>query len=214
MTNTTKHLPAEQRRAATVNAVLELAARHNPGKITTAAIARQMNLTQGALFRHFPNKEAIWQAVMAWVAEQLLKRVDKAARRAPGPLAALEAMFQAHIAFVVAHPGIPRMLFHELQHPHDSPTKTMVRNLVQRYRQRVIELLEAGKNAGQLAPEVEADSAAVLFVGMIQGLVVQSLLAGGPEQMEAAAPGVFALFKRGIAASGPAGNQFQTGESP
>lgn len=205
-----KHLPAEQRRAATVKAVLDLAARQNPGEITTSAIAREMNLTQGALFRHFPNKEAIRQAVMNWVAEQLLKRVEKAARDAPTPLAALEAMFMAHVSFAVSHPGIPRILFNELQHHRDSPAKIMVRNLVQRYRQRVVELLEVGKNAGQLAPEVEADSAAVLFVGMIQGLVIQSLLAGGPEQMEAAAPGVFALFKRGIAASGPAGDQSGT----
>lgn len=193
-----KHLPAEQRRAATVKAVLDLAARHNPGEITTSAIAQEMNLTQGALFRHFPNKEAIRQAVMNWVAEQLLKRVEKAARDAPTPLAALEAMFMTHIAFVVAHPGIPRMLFHELQHHRDTPAKNLARTLVQRYRQKLADLIEAGKHSGELAPEVEPDSAAALFVGMIQGLVVQSLLAGNPEQMEAKAPGVFALFKRGI----------------
>jgi AcrR family transcriptional regulator len=46
-----------------------LAGSQNPSEITTAAIAKHMNLTQGALFRHFPNKEAIWQAVMEWVAE-------------------------------------------------------------------------------------------------------------------------------------------------
>ncbi|ADH86816.1 TetR/AcrR family transcriptional regulator [Desulfurivibrio alkaliphilus] len=198
MTNPGKHLPAEQRRAATVDAVLALAARLNPGKITTAAIARQMNLTQGALFRHFPNKEAIWQAVMTWVAEQLLKRVEKAARQAPGPLAGLEAMFQAHISFVVSHPGIPRMLFNELQHPGDSAAKNLARKLVERYRQRLAQLIEEGQKAGEIAPEVEAGAAAVLFVGMIQGLVVQSLLAGRPEQMQDSAPAVFALFKRGI----------------
>ncbi|HSH14290.1 MAG TPA: TetR/AcrR family transcriptional regulator, partial [Desulfurivibrionaceae bacterium] len=34
-----KHLPADQRRAVTVEAVLELAAEQNPSEITTAAIA-------------------------------------------------------------------------------------------------------------------------------------------------------------------------------
>lgn len=67
-----KHLPADERRAATVEAVVDLAAEQNPSDITTTAIAQRMGLTQGALFRHFPTKDAILQAVMSWVTERLL----------------------------------------------------------------------------------------------------------------------------------------------
>ena len=88
-----KNLPADARRAVTVEAVIELAAEQNPNDITTAAIAQRMGLTQGALFRHFPNKDAILQAVMAWVAERLLLRVDEATRGAVSPVAALESIF-------------------------------------------------------------------------------------------------------------------------
>ena len=73
-----------------------------------------MQLTQGALFRHFPNKEAIWQAVMQWVAEQLLGRLIRAAEgkeAKASSVAALRAMFLAHIGFVAEHPGVPRMMF-------------------------------------------------------------------------------------------------------
>ena len=72
MDNYSKHLPADERRAVTVEAVVQLAGSQNPSEITTAAIAKHMNVTQGALFRHFPSKEAIWQAVMEWVAQRLL----------------------------------------------------------------------------------------------------------------------------------------------
>ena len=51
-----KHLPADERRAVTVESVVALAGSQNPSEITTAAIAKHMNLTQGALFRHFPNR--------------------------------------------------------------------------------------------------------------------------------------------------------------
>ncbi|HTN34239.1 MAG TPA: helix-turn-helix domain-containing protein, partial [Marinobacter sp.] len=70
-----KHLPADERRAATVEAVIELAAEQNPSDITTTAIAQRMGLTQGALFRHFSTKDKILQAVMSWVTERLLARV-------------------------------------------------------------------------------------------------------------------------------------------
>lgn len=99
-----KHLPADERRIVTVETVVALAAEQNPSDITTAAIARKMNLTQGALFRHFPSKDAIWQAVMEWVAERLMARVDQAAESVSSPLKALEAVFMTHIEFVAAHP--------------------------------------------------------------------------------------------------------------
>lgn len=193
-----KHLPADERRAVTVEAVIELAAEQNPSEITTSAIAKRMNLTQGALFRHFPSKDAIWQAVMEWVAERLLARVDKAAQSAASPLAALEAMFMAHIDFVAEHPGVPRMLFGELQRAGDTPAKRMVQTLISRYGERLRSLIEQGKLRGELAPEVDTTAAATLFIGTIQGLVMQSLLAGGVERIRVDAPGAFAIYRRGI----------------
>lgn len=193
-----KHLPAEERRAVTVEAVIELAAQQNPSEITTAAIARHMKLTQGALFRHFPSKEAIWQAVMAWVAERLLARVERAAQSADTPLAQLEAMFMAHIDFVAEHPGVPRMLFGELQRAGTSPAKQMAQTLVRRYGERLAALLEEGKARGELDPELDTAAAATLFIGTIQGLVMQSLLAGDVARIHSDALGAFAIYRRGI----------------
>src|SRR5690606_19091575 len=152
-----KHLPADERRAVTVETVIELASEQNPSEITTAAIARRMHLTQGALFRHFPSKDAIWQAVMEWVAERLMARVDRAAQSCASPLAALEAMFIAHTDFIAEHPGVPRMLFGELQRAGDSPTRRMVQTLLGRYRARLGALIEQGKAAGELAADVDTD---------------------------------------------------------
>jgi AcrR family transcriptional regulator len=193
-----RNLPADQRRAVTVDAVIALTAEQNPGDITTAAIAQRMNLTQGALFRHFPSKDAIWQAVMEWVAERLLQRVDQAMKEAASPLLALEAVFMAHIGFVVAHPGVPRLLFGELQRAEDTPAKRMARTLLAGYRQRLAGLIDAGKAGGEIAPDVDTAAAVVAFVGSVQGLVMQSLLSGKVGQMRNDAPGVFAIYRRGI----------------
>lgn len=198
MENNPKHLPADERRAATVEAVIDLAAGQNPSEITTAAIAKHMGLTQGALFRHFSSKDAILQAVMEWVAERLLARVDKAAQAAVSPLAALEAVFMAHIDFIAQHPGVPRMLFGELQRAADTPAKRMARTLIDRYGKRLAVLIEKGKVQGELSGEIGTTAAATLFIGAIQGLIMQALLAGNTRQMRAAAPGAFAIFRRGI----------------
>lgn len=193
-----KHLPADERRAATVEAVINLAAEQNPSDITTSAIAQRMGLTQGALFRHFPTKDAILEAVMTWVAERLLSRVDRAAQNVTSPLAALEAVFMAHIDFVSEHPGVPRMLFGELQRPGETLPKRMVQTLIQRYGERLRHLLERGKAIGELDANLDIEAASVSFIGSIQGLVMQSLIAGDAARIRRDASGVFAIYRRGI----------------
>lgn len=195
---TARHLPAEERRSVTVETVLALAAEQNPSEITTAAISARMNLTQGALFRHFPSKEALWTAVMEWVAERLMQRIERAVAEAPGPLAALRSMFLAHAGFVVEHPGVPRMMFGELQRAEASAPKRMAQTLIRRYGERVRALLAAGQAAGEVAADIDLDAATTLFIGTIQGLVMQSLLAGEPERISREAPAVLALYLRGI----------------
>jgi len=190
-----KHLPADERRAATVEAVVALAAQTNPSDISTTAIAKHMGVTQGALFKHFPTKESIIEAVMGWVADRLLARIDAATRKAATPLAALEAVFMTHVEFVTIHPGVPRMLFGELQRAEMNGPKRLVQALIARYSERVRALLAQGRAAGEIRANMDEGSAALLFVGMVQGLVMQSLLAGDVRQMSDQAAGVFALFR-------------------
>ena len=193
-----RHLPADERRAVTVEAVVQLAAEQNPSEITTTAIAKHMGVTQGALFKHFPTKDAILQAVMEWVAERLIARMDKAAQAAASPLAAIEAMFMAHVEFVAEHPGVPRMMFGELQRAGETAPKRMAQALIRRYGERLHRLIEEGIARGELNPALDVEAAATLFVGTIQGLVMQSLLAGTVANIRRDAPRVFAIYRRGI----------------
>jgi TetR/AcrR family transcriptional regulator len=198
MEPSTNYLPADERRLVTVEAVVALAGTQNPSDITTTAIAKHMNLTQGALFRHFPSKDAIWQAVMQWVAERLLARIDRAAEGVASPLAAMQAMFMSHIDFVVEHPGVPRMIFGELQRAEATAAKRMVQTLIGRYAERLRTRIEQGKAIGEIAPEIDTQAAATLFVGTIQGLVMQSMLLGDIQRVKADAPGVYAIYQRGL----------------
>lgn len=198
MANYGKYLPAEERRAVIVETVLALAAEMNPAEITTAAIAARMGLTQGALFRHFANKEAIWEAVMEWSAGALAERVGKAAEGGATPMDALEAIFFAHVGFIEEYPGVPGIFFGELQRPGKSLAREKARALMEFYGRRLSSIFEEGKAAGQFLTDLPVSAVAALFVGIIQGLTLQSFLTGERETIIKNAPGAFALFRRGI----------------
>jgi len=202
-----KKIPAEERRNITVEAVIDLAGSSNPDSITTAAIAKHMKLTQGAIFRHFPNKDAIWTAVMKWLARTLMARIDGAATDITSPTEKMEAMFLAHIAFVAEHPGAPRMLFGELQGARQTPAKRLAQSIMKQYAARLRDMISNGRDCGELRDDLDVDAAATLFIGTIQGLVMQSLIAGDMDRMRADAPRVFAIYLHGISRTGEAGKE-------
>lgn len=189
---------AETRREETVEAVIGLASQHSPEGITTQAIASRIGVTHGALFRHFPDKAAIWRTVFDWLGTRLGAVADAAIASGGTPLETIERLFLAQVAFVADHPGVPRILFHELQRPAGSPLQALARNIVGGYHERLKTLVRRAKEVGELPLELDEEAAAVLFVGTVQGLVVQSTLFAGDLDMRKAAQRVFPILLDGF----------------
>lgn len=192
-------MPTTERQAEIVAAVLGLASETSPTLITTGHIAAAIGVTQGAVFKHFPTKDAIWLAALQWVRQQLLQALEAAAAAAEGaPMQALGAMFRAHVDFVVAHAGVPRIIFHELQQPDDSPAKQEVRALLKAYRRLLLAVLADAVRRGEVPDDLDREAAATMFVGSIQGLVMQSMLGGKLGAMRREADRVLALLLHGL----------------
>ncbi|MBK6629731.1 MAG: TetR/AcrR family transcriptional regulator [Betaproteobacteria bacterium] len=187
-------LSTETRQAEIVDAVLDLSDTVGPGAITTVDIARNLGLTQGAVFKHFPTKDAIWLAVMGWVESHLLSALDAVATAAPTPLEGLQAVFMKHARFVAKHPGVPRLIFNELQKPKDTPVKRRARSMQESYRKLLMRLLAEAEKRGEVAAGLDREGAATLFIGALQGLMFQAMLASSTAKLEAEAKRVFSLY--------------------
>lgn len=188
----------ELRQAEIIATMLHLAAERNPADITTTDIAKAMRVTQGALFRHFATKEAIRLAVVEWIEAQLLGALLAARQAAPDALAALRAMFLAHVRFAQAYPGVPRLIFAELQQAEASPVRLVVHKIMQRYRQVLAETLALAMAAKRIRADVDCQAAASLFLGGIQGLVIQAMLSGAGAALEGRAEAVLDIYLAGL----------------
>lgn len=182
---------SEDRQREIVEAVLSLAAERGVEAITTALIAERLGLTQGAVFRHFPNKEAIWRAVLDWLQAHL---GDLFARRAARPLDELERIFLGYMAFIHAYPAMPRLIFSDTFH-HAHPTlHARVRDLVAGCEASLAVLVEEAVAGGD-APPVNASAAAKLLLASIQGLAFQSAILGLLDDPRVQGPGLFSLWR-------------------
>lgn len=192
-------LNTESRQAELVRAALALAAQRSPAELTTGDLAQAIGITQGGVFRHFKSKEAIWLAALDWAHQTLLDTLQQAARLTTGDaLQALRSVFIAHIEFVTQHPGVPRLIFQELQHPQPSPCRQKVQQLMADYKDLLSSLLVRARTDGLLADTTEVPAAAVLFIGAVQGLVMQSLISGDLKHMATQAAPVFDIYEAGL----------------
>ena len=201
-----KRLGADERREEIIRVTLELAARQGVDDVTTQDMAQAMGVTQGAVFRHFPSKDAIWLAVMQWVRDRLMAVLGRAAAAGRDPLDALERMFFAHIDFIAAHPAIPRVLTSEHLHARSSALRTLVTEIVLAYEAKIAGLLDAARQQGLARDDLDCHAAATLYIGMIQGLVLQSSILRGQRTLAAEAERTFPLFLAAIRPSLPQGD--------
>lgn len=193
-----KRLSSEERQGEIIRVAVDLAAEKGVDSVTTQDMADAMQLTQGAIFRHFATKDDIWVAVMQWIRERLMNVLDKAAADATDPLDAIRRMFFAHITFIGKHPAIPRLLFSELLHKKNSKLRQLIQEIISGYEAKITDQLDTAKTQSLVSPDLDSKSAAVLYIGMIQGLVMQVSIFGGKRSLLQEAEKTFPVYLQGI----------------
>ncbi|HUX31370.1 MAG TPA: TetR/AcrR family transcriptional regulator [Thiobacillus sp.] len=180
-----KRLGADERREEIIRVTLELAAKQGVDDVTTQDMAQAMGVTQGAVFRHFLSKDAIWLAVMQWVRDRLMSVLGRAAEQGHGPLDALQRMFFAQINFIASHPAIPRVLISEHLHGRSAALRRLATEIMLGYEAKITGLLADAQAQGLARADLDIHAAATLYVGMIQGLVMQTSILRGQRTLTA-----------------------------
>ncbi len=161
---------AEDRKAELVQAAIRLAARTGPDRVTARDLAREVGLTQPAVFRHFPTMSAIWSEVATFITGRLSReQVDPGA----DPVAALEHAIEAQLAFVARTPAIPAILFSRELHVENEEMRRHFESLMAKRRADFAQLVAAGQAAGQLRTGLDASDLSALILATIQGLAMR-----------------------------------------
>ena len=193
-----QRLSAEERQAEIIKAAVELAGEQGVDDVTTQDMANAVGITQGAIFRHFPTKDMIWLAVVHWVRGRLMSVVDMAADQGSDPLDSLEKMFFAHLGFVDKVPAIPKLIFTDQLLKKNPKIKVLIRSILADYEAKVTALITQAKAQNLVRPDLDEHSAAVMFTGIIQGLVIRVSIIEARKSLVAEGKLVFPIFLHGI----------------
>ncbi len=169
---------AETRKTEIIEAALRLSDKLGPERLTTEAVADAVGLTQPGIFRHFPKKQALWEAVAAHIGAMMETRWNKAESRDAGPLDQLRALIGAQLQLIQSVPAIPAILFSRELHTKNKGLRQAFFGLLSRFHQVIAERAGRAREAGELRDDLDPDDVAFLVIGLVQGLAVRWSISG------------------------------------
>lgn len=169
---------AEARKIEIIEAALRLSDRLGPERLTTEAVADAVGLTQPAIFRHFPRKQALWEAVAGHVGTMMETRWARAQSSDGGPLDQLRALITVQLQLIQSVPAIPAILFSRELHTKNEGLRRAFFGLLSRFHWVLAERAGRAKEAGELRDDLDPDDMAFLVIGLVQGLAVRWSISG------------------------------------
>ena len=80
------------------------------GRITTAALAAQLGVSEAALYRHFPSKTRMYEGLIDFIEETIFARVSAIITDEPDAVNQCYRIIGLTLTFAEKNPGISRLL--------------------------------------------------------------------------------------------------------
>ncbi|GGK51099.1 TetR/AcrR family transcriptional regulator [Salinarimonas ramus] len=169
---------AEDRKAEIVEAALLIADRLGPERLTIDSVAEEIGLTQPGVFRHFPKKQNLWEAVATRIGTMMEARWKAAHGSGDTPIDEIQALVEAQLRLIQGTPAIPAILFSRELHARNEGLRTIFHGLLTRFHRMIAEHASRARETGLMRPDVDPQDAAFLVIALLQGLVVRWSISG------------------------------------
>lgn len=79
-------------------------------RITTAKLAKQVGVSEAALYRHFPSKAKMFEGLIEFIEDSLFSRINRILEEEKDTLKRIELLLKLLLAFAERNPGLTRIM--------------------------------------------------------------------------------------------------------
>jgi AcrR family transcriptional regulator len=187
------------RREQIAQAALDLVATQGMRGMNMAALARRVGLVPSAIYRHFGSKEEVLDAVVDTLRQRLLHNVRIVTEEAKDPLEQLRRLMALHVRLILEHHSLPRMLFSGEIYAGHPERKAKLLATIRSYIGEVAAIIRKGREDQRIRSEVNPDTAALLFLGVIQPSAILWHLSDGKFDVAKHVERAWPLFRKAVA---------------
>jgi len=154
-----------------ISAARRLIVKYGSEHVTVRRMAKEIGVSEGAIYRHFKSKNDILSFLVDDIRENLLGDIDKNSSRKISSMEILENIITDHISAIEQRKGVTFLAIAEIISLGDKKLNKKINDVIEQYTNRIKTVLESGVQEGVIRADVDLEAASLLFFSMIQGLV-------------------------------------------
>ncbi len=145
-----KRAPAGQRRQQILQCLAGMLEESPAERVTTAALAARLQVSEAALYRHFASKAQMFEALIEFIEVSLFGLAAQIETQQPSGLAQALRMVQALLVFAERNPGLCRVLEGDALVGEHARLRQRVHLLLARLEARVRQSLKLAEQQGEV----------------------------------------------------------------
>jgi TetR/AcrR family transcriptional regulator len=138
-------------------------------RITTAALAARLRVSEAALYRHFKGKAQMFEGLIEFIEQTLLALVNKITTEEKSGLRQLEAIISVLLAFAQKNRGMTRVLIGDALVNEDERLQLRINQLLDRLEAVLKQALRFGITQNEIAADVDVTAHANLLMSFVTG---------------------------------------------
>ncbi len=147
---------------------------NGPGeRITTAALAKEVGVSEAALYRHFPSKAKMFEGLIVFIEETLFSRITRILEDEPSAQKRCEKILTLVLTFAEKNPGMTRLMTGDALAGETERLRVRISQLFDRLEAQVKQILREAQIRENLRCSVSPSILSNLLMANVEGRLMQ-----------------------------------------
>ncbi len=138
-------------------------------KITTAALAAKLAVSEAALYRHFASKAQMYEGLIGFIEQTVFGLINQITTQEEHGLRQVQAIVRMLLSFAEKNPGMTRVLTGEALVGEHERLQERINQMVDRIEASLRQSLKMAVTQGAFPPDADIPVRAALVMATVQG---------------------------------------------
>ena len=168
-------MPRPSRKQAILEALANELEQHPGDRITTAALARAVGVSEAALYRHFPSKARMFEGLIGFAEETVFARINQILDDEKNTQARVAKVIYLLLGFADRNPGITRILLGDALVGERERLHDRVQQFFERIEVQLRQILRESQLRQDARLRATPEAGAALLTAFVEGRMQQFL---------------------------------------
>ena len=164
-------MPAKpgERKHQILQTLAEMLENPHAEKITTAALAAKLDVSEAALYRHFASKAQMFEGLIEFIEQTLFGLINKLTAEEKSGIGQIEGILSLLLGFARKNPGMTRVLIGDALVNENDRLQARINQLHDRLEATLKQALRFAAGQQEIAAELDAAAQANLLICYVTG---------------------------------------------